>query len=39
MDQSKYDGKKYADVEDIVAAAEPLNEINGQVSSNEESTT
>ena len=39
MDQSKYDGKKYADVEDIVAAAEPHKEINGQVSSNEESTS
>ena len=38
MDQSKYDGKKYADVEDIVAAAETHEEINGQVSSTEEST-
>ena len=24
MDQSKYDGSKYADVEDIVAAVKPL---------------
>ncbi|XP_044171015.1 tyrosine kinase receptor Cad96Ca-like [Acropora millepora] len=39
MDQSKYDGTKYADVEDFVAAAKPHKEINGQVSSTEESTT
>ena len=39
MDQSKYDGTKYADVEDIVAAAEAHKEINVQVSSNEESTS
>ena len=24
MDQSKYDGTKYADVEDVVAAVKPL---------------
>ena len=33
MDQSKYDGKKYTDVEDIVAAADPHKEINWMVKS------